>query len=124
MLDTIPVILLAGTVLGFLSGLGIGGGTLLILWLTLVLDIPSDTARGINLLFFVPCALIACLFRWRQGMLELRKILPALLAGAASAALFSWISSNLDTELLRKPFGILLLATGLRELFYRPRKTR
>lgn len=124
MLESLPVILIAATVLGFLSGLGIGGGTLLILWLTLVLDIPAQTARGINLLFFVPCAVIACLLRWRQGTLELRKILPALLAGAVSAALFSWLSSNTDTELLRKPFGILLLATGLREILYRPRKAK
>ena len=124
MLDTLPVILLAGVLLGFLSGLGIGGGTLLILWLTLVLEIPTETARGINLLFFVPCAVIACLFRWKQGTLELRRILPALLAGAVSAALFSWIGGSIDTELLRKPFGILLLATGIREVIYRPRKAR
>ena len=124
MLDTLPVILLAGVLLGFLSGLGIGGGTLLILWLTLVLEIPTETARGINLLFFVPCAVIACLFRWRQGTLEIKRILPALLAGAVSAALFSWIGGSIDTELLRKPFGILLLVTGIREMFYRPRKAR
>ena len=124
MLNTLPFILAAGAVLGFLSALGIGGGTLLILWLTLVLDISPETARGINLLFFVPCAVVACLFRFRQGSLNLRNILPALVAGAVSAALFSWIGSNIDTELLRKPFGILLLITGLKELFYRPRKAK
>ena len=124
MLDSIPVIVLAGAVLGFLSGLGIGGGTLLILWLTLVMGVSTETARAINLMFFVPCAVIACLFRWKQGSLEFRSVLPAILAGVVSAVLFTWISRHIDTEILRKPFGFLLLVTGLREIFYRPRKAR
>lgn len=124
MLDSLPFIIIVGTVLGFLAGLGIGGGSLLILWLTMVLQIPQETARGINLLFFIPAAVISCLFRWRQGKLELGTVLPAILAGVVSAALFSFVGSSVDTALLKKPFGILLLLTGLRELFYRPRNAR
>ena len=124
MLESLPVILLVGTVLGFLSGLGIGGGSLLIIWLTIVLDVDHPTARGINLLFFIPSALIACLFRWRQGDLRWKKILPAILAGSIAAAAFSWLSTVLDLGVLKKLFGGLLIVTGLRELFYRPRKAR
>ena len=51
MLTSLPVSLLVGTVLGFLSGLGIGGGSLLILWLTMVLDMEQSAARFVNLLF-------------------------------------------------------------------------
>jgi uncharacterized membrane protein YfcA len=116
--------ILIGAILGFLAGLGVGGGSLLILWLTLVLKIPTDTAAGINLLFFVPTAVTASLFRLKQGKLDLKRILPALIAGVASAAIFTLLFGNFDSELLRKPFGILLLATGIRELFYRPRKAR
>lgn len=124
MLSSVPAAIAAGTVLGFLSGLGIGGGSLLILWLTLVLEIPQDTARAINLMFFVPSALIACLFRLKQGKLDIKRVLPAVAAGCASALVFSMLSARIDTQLLRKPFGILLLLTGLREIFYRPRKAR
>ena len=120
----LSVALLVGTVLGFLAGLGIGGGSLLILWLTLILDMPQDMARSLNLMFFIPSALIACCFRLRQGTLDIKRILPALLAGSISAVLFTFVGRQLDTELLRKPFGILLLATGLREILYRPRKAR
>ncbi len=115
---------ITGTVLGFLSGLGIGGGSLLILWLTLVMHIEQSVARNINLLFFVPSALIACLFRWKQGVLDWKRIVPALVSGMAGAGLFTWLSSYIDTALLRKPFGVLLLLTGIRELLYRPRKAR
>ncbi len=124
MLESIPVSIAAGAVLGFLSGLGIGGGSLLILWLTLVLQMPHDLAATVNLMFFVPSALIACLFRFKQGKLDIKRILPALIAGCAGAALFSMVSARIDTDLLRKPFGILLLVTGIREIFYRPRKDK
>ena len=117
MLNSLPVSLIVGTLLGFLSGLGIGGGSLLILWLTMVLNLDPVTARGINLLFFIPSALVACAFRIRQGNLQVKPLLPAIIAGCVAAAAFSWISTVLDVEILKKGFGIVLIAAGLRELF-------
>lgn len=113
-----------GVALGFLAGLGVGGGSLLILWLTLVLNLQQQTAQAVNLMFFIPSAVIACLFRLKQGKLDLKKVLPALAAGAVSAAAFTAFAAQLDASLLQKPFGILLLFTGLREVFYRPRKDK
>ena len=124
MLDTLPVALIAGTVLGFLAGLGIGGGSLLILWLTMVLHMDAMAARSINLLFFIPSAAVVCVLRLRQGNLKIRPLLPAALAGCAAAALFSWISTAVDTQILKKLFGLVLLFSGLRELCYRPRNAR
>jgi len=124
MLESVPVIIIVGAILGFLSGLGVGGGSLLMLWLTLVLHIPHPTARVINLIFFIPSAIIASFFRWRQGRIDVRKLLPAIIAGCLSAGCFSAIGTQLDINVLKKLFGILLLATGLREIFYRPRKAR
>lgn len=121
MLESTPVTILVGAVLGFLSGIGVGGGSLLILWLTLVLGMEHSTARIINLLFFIPSALIASLFRWKQGRLDLPAILPAIVAGCISAGLFSYLSTKLDISMLKKFFGVLLLATGVRELFYKPK---
>ena len=124
MLESLPVMLIVGTLLGFLSGLGIGGGSLLILWLTMVLHMDPLTARSINLLFFLPSALVACALRIKQGNLKIKPLLPAMIAGCAAAAVFSWISTVLDVAILRKLFGIVLVAAGLRELFYRERKAR
>ena len=113
--------ILLGTLLAVLSGLGTGGGSLLILWLTLALHMPQGEARAINLLFFIPSALIACLFRWKQGHLPIKKVLPAILAGSMAAAIFTFLSRNMDTVLLQKLFGVLLLFTGVRELLYKPK---
>ena len=120
MLERFPIVLLMGTVLGFLSGVGVGGGSLLMLWLTLVINMEYGSARIINLLFFIPAAIIASVFRWRQGALKPQKILPAIIAGSISAFLFSTISKQLEISLLKKMFGILLLGIGLRELLYKP----
>ncbi len=122
MLDSFPVSVIIGTLLGFLSGLGIGGGSLLMLWLTVVLGMEHSAARGINLLFFLPSAAIACLFRWKQGAIQLSQVLPAIFAGCAAAAVCSWIGTQMDMTLLKKLFGVLLIVTGLRELCYKPKK--
>ena len=114
--------LLVGTVLGFLTGLGVGGGSLLILWLTMAMEMPQATARGINLLFFLPAALIACLFRWRQGYVDLVKLWPAILGGCTAAAICAWAAPQLDTAFLQKLFGGMLLLTGIRELLWKSRQ--
>ena len=121
MLNSFPFAVVIGTLLGILSGLGTGGGSLLILWLTLVVGTTQAEARAINLLFFIPAALIACLFRLRQGRLDLKKALPAIIAGSISAAIFAYFSIHWDTEILQKLFGLLLLFTGTRELLYKPK---
>lgn len=122
MVDSLPFIMIIGVLLGFLSGLGVGGGSLLILWLTLVVNMEYSIARSINLLFFIPSAIIATVFRWKQGTLEIKKILPAIIAGCIGAAAFSLISKQLDISMLKKFFGILLLFTGVKELFYKPKR--
>ncbi len=124
MLESLPVMLAVGCVLGFLSGIGVGGGSLLMLWLTLVLGMEHSAARSINLMFFIPAAIIASLFRWKQGSLDLKKILPAVIAGVVSAGCFALLSRAVDITFLKKLFGGLLLFTGVREVLYRPRKAK
>ena len=119
MLESLPVMLAVGTVLGFLTGLGIGGGSLLILWLTMVLGVDPLPARSINLLFFIPSAVIACFFRMKQDKLSIRSVLPAIISGCIAAAVFSFLSTVLDVEILKKGFGAVLIAAGARELFYK-----
>lgn len=122
MLNSLPVKLLLGAGLGFLSGLGIGGGSLLVLWLTVVMDTPPETARSINLLFFLPAALTSLYFRKKQGLIKWKFLLPAIAAGCFAAAAGSCLSAMLDTGLLKKAFGILLIITGIRELLYKPKQ--
>ena len=121
MLNSFPIALTVSTALGFLAGLGVGGGSLLILWLTLVLQLQYPDAKVLNLLFFLPSAIIASLFRWKQGSLPIKKVLQAILAGCVAAALCGWFGKNIDTAYIKKAFGGLLLFTGIREILYKPK---
>lgn len=122
MLESLPVVLIIGTALGFLAGIGVGGGSLLILWLTLVLGMEHPQARIINLLFFLPSAIVSSIFRWKQGKLEIKKVLPAIIVGCVAAGVCSFFSSSMDISLLQKLFGGLLILTGFRELLYKPKR--
>ena len=124
MLKNFAFCVLVGAIFGFLAGIGVGGGSLLTLWLTVILGMPHAEARTINLLFFLPTAIISSLFRRKQRTLSFRQITPAIIGGTISAAAFSFLSPVLAPELLKKAFGILLLFTGIRELFYRPRNAK
>ena len=124
MLNSFPFIVFLSSMLGFLSGIGVGGGSLLILWLTIVTGMPYQTARIINLLFFLPAAVISSLFRWKDGTLDKTVIFPAIVSGCISAAIFSWIALHLDTSVFQKFFGILLVFTGIRELTWKPKKAQ
>lgn len=112
---------LVGTALGFLSGLGVGGGSLLLLWLTLVLGADPEQARVVNLMFFLPSALIATAFRWKQSKPDWHHILPAAGAGLLGAVIGNLLSPILPHDLLRKAFGVLFLLAGVREIFFRPK---
>ena len=118
-MDSFVITLLISTALGFLTGLGVGGGSLLMVWLTAVLGMDALTARSINLLFYLPGAAIAILFRKRQGKIQWRNVLPPALAGCLAAAVCSRLSTAVDNSWLQKVFGVILIAAGLRELLWK-----
>lgn len=109
--------LLAGFGTGILSAWGVGGGTLLLLVMTLFLGVDQTTAQGINLLYFLPTAGIGLLFHRKNGLLEKSAIKAAAPWGAAAAAAGALLATALDTAVLRKPFGIYLLLAGAATLW-------
>lgn len=111
--------LLAGFLCGLLGAMGFGGGSVLILWLTLWRQIPPETARGMNLLLFLPGAVLAVILHRRRGHVEkqaLRWVVPFGLAGAVLGLL---AAGFLPQVWLRRGFGLLLAVAGLGELFHR-----
>lgn len=114
--------LLAGTVTGVLSAFGIGGGSLLLIYLAAFASLDQHQAQGINLLYFLPAAAAALPSHQKNGLLEKKVILPAVLAGLVAAGLAAWVSNGLETGLLRKLFGLFLLYVGLTQLFRKDRQ--
>ena len=110
--------------MGFLAGMGVGGGSLLLLWLTQVVMLEQTQARIINLLFYLPAAIVASVIRKKQNKVAMKPAVWAIATGCTAALLLTLVSRVIDVTLLKKLLGGLLILTGIREVFYRPRKAR
>lgn len=110
----IPV--LVGTLTGIFSAFGIGGGSLLLIYLVNFTDFSQPMAQGINLLYFLPAALASLPSHRKNGYIE-TKILPfAIIGGLIFAFLAAMLSNTLPVETLRKSYGIFLLLIAIKEL--------
>lgn len=106
----------AGAVTGVLSGFGVGGGTLLLVYMTLLAGVEQTQAQGINLLYFLPAGLLALPAHRKNGYIERAALLPSIGAGLVCAGLAAWAATAVDTALLRRCFGVFLIFVGLWEL--------
>ena len=104
---------------GTLSAWGVGGGTLLLLALTLLLGVDQRQAQTLNLLFFLPAAGAALLFHRRSGALDTAALRRTAVPGALAALAGAGTAMALDVDLLRRPFGLFLLYAGGVLLFSR-----
>ena len=107
---------LAGLVTGILSGFGVGGGTLLLVYMTAVAGLDQHLAQGINLLYFLPAGLLALPNHVKNGYIEKRALLPAIGAGLVCAGAAAWAATSMETGVLKKWFGAFLVLIGLWEL--------
>lgn len=100
-----------------LGAMGLGGGSLLMLYLLFFTDLPQQEAQALNLLLFLPTAALSALLHRKNGLLQsqtLKKTLPAGIIGSLAGAITSlW----LPAYLLKKLFGLFLLLMGMKELF-------
>ncbi len=112
-----------GLATGIISGFGVGGGSLLILYLTAVAGIDQYTAGGINLLYFLCCAPAALISHIRHRRVEWQAVLWCSLAGAITSAVAAYFAAGINTDWLRRLFGVVLLYIGIRELFAKKETT-
>lgn len=113
---SILVISVVSFLTGFVASLGLGGGMVLIIYLTIFTQMGQLEAQGINLIFFIPIALISIILHTRSKLIVWKKILPSILTGVVAAIIFSFIASMLGSEILSKIFSIFIIIIGIREL--------
>lgn len=78
----------------------------MLLVMTLFLNVDQKAAQGINLLFFLPTAISALVCHAKSGFLDKPTLRSAIPVAVIAAALGAWVSTVLDAEILRRPFGI------------------
>lgn len=115
---------LCGLVTGILSVWGVGGGTLLLLCMTLFFGAEQRTAQAINLLYFLPTALVSLFAHRKNGYLDPSALRAAIPLGVVCALLAAALATALDSGALRRPFGLFLLYAGLSVLLEKPKEQK
>ena len=114
---------IAGIFISVLAGLGIGGGGLLVIYLTMVKDVSQIESQGINLLFFVVAGTASLIIHIKKRKLEFKSIIVMIIFGSMGAVAGSFIANATDATIVKKIFGGFLLISGLIELFTKTKKT-
>ncbi len=118
------VVFLIGLLSGVISGMGIGGGTILIPALALFLDIGQQEAQGINLLYFIPTAIVSLWIHIKNKRVNFRVAWPIIVFGLFGAVFGAMLAGILEGKLLRRLFGFFLFGMGIYEILKKDKKLK
>ena len=105
-----------GIATGALAGCGVGGGTLLLLYMTALGGVSFADAKWINLLFFTVTAVIALVSHIKNKLIEWRATVICTLCGIVTAIPAALFAQTLKEGALSKIFGALFIIAGVREV--------
>ncbi len=118
------IAVLIGLVSGVISGMGIGGGTILIPALAIFLNVAQHEAQGVNLLYFIPTAVVSLWVHIKNKSVNFSIAVPVIASGVFGAVGGALLAGVLEAGLLRRAFGIFLFAMGLYEIFKKDKKSK
>lgn len=107
---------IAAIITGLLASLGVGGGMVLIVWLTAVMGMSQLEAQGINLLFFLPIAFLSVIIHRKNGLISFGKLVPTVLTGIFGAAAGAFAARFIGSDILGKIFAVFIIIIGVKEL--------
>ena len=120
-MGTVASVLLSFAV-ATLSGMGVGGGGLFVIFLALLTDLPQQTVQGMNLLFFLVASGCAVTVHISRRRILWHWVLLMVLFGIIGALGGAYLSSVIGQKLLRKGFGVFLVITGILSLRQQKKK--
>ena len=108
---------LIGMFSGIFSGIGMGGGTILIFLLTTFAGLEQHIAQATNLIYFVPTAISAIIVNYKNKNIDTKLATLISICGAVGAVIGARISVNTDVQKLKKLFGIFLAIIAVHEIY-------
>ena len=117
----IVIVFIASFLSGVIGSMGLGGGSVLILYLTLFAGVGQLAAQGTNLIFFIPIGLAAVIIYAVQKNIKYKTVLPFILGGVPATFLSGYLVNLIKTDLLGKIFGALVLFFGIWQIFKKDR---
>ena len=109
--------IIIGILAGIFTGLGLGGGSVLILFLTLFLNLEQHVAQSTNLLFFIPSALVCIILNTKRKLINFKNAIFFVVFGVIGAVCGAVISKNMPVTKLRKLFGLFISAYEIYSYF-------
>lgn len=109
-------LILIGAISGAITGLGMGGGTILIIILTSFMAIEQRVAQAANLIFFIPTAITAIIVHFKNGNVEKRIGTKLVLTIAIGSIIGAFLTKLIDDKNLKRYFGIFLFGVGIIEM--------
>lgn len=103
----------AGIAGGVIGGMGMGGGTLLIPILTLLLSVGQLEAQAINLIVFVPMAIVTLIIHIKNKLVDFKKLLYSLPLALVLAVIGALLVKKIDESILKTTFGVFMLIVGV-----------
>ena len=94
-----------------------GGGSVLILFLTLFLNLEQHIAQATNLLFFIPSALVCIILNTKRKLINFKNAIFFVVFGVIGAVCGAVVSRNMPVTKLRKLFGVFLLFISAYEIY-------
>lgn len=116
------MLFILGLITGIIGGMGIGGGIILIPGLVFLTALEQQAIQGINLMSFIPVAVIALVVHHKNKSVLLRFTIPIVIIGLGGAWLGSLLALRLSSQLLRRLFGVFLFAMGIYEIIWKGKK--
>ena len=104
--------IIAGLFISTLSGLGIGGGGLLVLYLVFVRNTAQQSAQGLNLLFFIAASLSALLYHFKKRKIDKKLLVLLIIPGIFGAVSGSMLANTINPLIVRRIFGWLSVISG------------
>lgn len=105
---------------GLLGGMGMGGGTILIPALTLILGVEQHVAQATNLIAFLPMSAFSLSVHKKQGLLKTEGLLGIIIPAVLTSILGGLIAAVLPAAALKKLFGAFLVALAIKQAFAVP----
>ncbi len=106
----------AGFFSGIISGMGIGGGAILIPILTMLMDVGQKDAQFINLAYFIPTAVTALFKHAKNDCIEKEVLKPLIIFGVLGCIAGAFFAKSASDGILRTMFGVFLAVMGVYEI--------
>lgn len=110
--------MLIGIISGIIAGMGLGGGTLLIPLLTIFMSVSQHLAQGINLIVFVPMAIIVSVIYIKNKLINFKYYFVIAIPAVIVAFVGALVSFQVSKQLLKIVFGCFVGVIGLVQLIY------